>query len=223
MFCEEPIQKVYIGVVEDDDMYSHNAFLDCYHDMAYHCTEGYRLVLVTEHYAISLCAKGVLKENKDALCEHSGEWLQDGIELFEGDEPSYILFETTLFVGERLLSVGKENGIFLLQFDDFTLKLIPHSDTNTIEKISPRLHGTYNYIFGCDRHLKSKCPHCGGDGEILLDFVNDYIVRCKACKRSTWASVSIIDAINNWNAGELHCIVDNIAVEYSPSTVNPNS
>ena len=60
MFCEEPIQKVYIGVVEDDDVYSHNAFLDCYHDMAYHCTEGYRLRTGTARwwtsgFALSWC------------------------------------------------------------------------------------------------------------------------------------------------------------------------
>ena len=213
MFCEEPIQKVYIGVVEDDDVYSHNAFLDCYHDIAYHCTEGYRLVLVTEHYAISLCAKGVMKENKEALCERAEEWLQDEIELFE----------TTLFVGERLLSVTQENHVYLLQFEDFTLKLIPHADNKAIEGLRNQGHGNYNYVFGCDRHLKSKCPHCGGDGEILLDFVNDYIVRCKACKHSTWASINVANAIEDWNAGKLNCIVDNITIEYSPPAVNPNN
>ena len=54
MFCDEKIIKVYMGVVEDDDVYSHNAFLDCYHDIAYHCTVGYRIVLETENYLLPL-------------------------------------------------------------------------------------------------------------------------------------------------------------------------
>ena len=94
MFCDEPIIKVYIGVREDDDIYNHNAFLDCYHDIAYHCTEGYRIVLETENYAISLSSKGVTKERKEDLCENTGEWLQNGIELFEEDEPPYRLLCT---------------------------------------------------------------------------------------------------------------------------------
>ena len=56
-----------MGVVEDDDVYNHGAFLDCYHDIAYHCTEGYRIVLETENYAISLSSKGVTKERKEEL------------------------------------------------------------------------------------------------------------------------------------------------------------
>ena len=223
MFCEEPIQKVYIGVVENDDLHNHDAFLDCYHDIAYHCTEGYRLVLVTENYAISLCTKGVMKESKETLFEYPKEWLQNGTELLEGDEHPWILFETTLFVGERLVSVSQENHIFLLQFEDFILKLIPHTDDNFIEGVRNRIHGAYNYVFGCDRHLKSKCSNCGGDGEILLDFVNDYIVRCKECKHSTWAGINIIDAIDDWNAGELNCVVDNITIDYSPSPSTINS
>ena len=88
MFCDEPVLKVYLGVAEDDDVYSHNAFLDCYHDIAYHCTEGYRIVLETENFVISLSSKGVTKQRKEELQENEGEWLQNGIELFEEDEPN---------------------------------------------------------------------------------------------------------------------------------------
>ena len=59
--------------------------------------------------------------------------------------------------------------------------------------------GNIYYVF--------KCPHCGADGEILLDFVSDYIVRCKKCKKSTWAAMNLIEAIEDWNNGELNCIV----------------
>ena len=213
MFCDEKILKVYMGVVEYDDVYSHNAFLDCYHDIAYHCTEGYRLVLDTENYAISLCKNGVVKQDKNELFEQDGEWLQNGIEFFEDGESPWVHFETTLFVGERLLSVTKESEIYLLKFDDFVLKIIPHENGDSIDGLHNQDHWSYNYVLGCDRHLKRKCPYCNGDGEILLDFVSDYIVRCKECKKSTWAGMNLIDAITDWNNGELNCMVDEITIE----------
>lgn len=213
MFCDEKILKVYMGVVEYDDVYSHNAFLDCYHDIAYHCTDGYRLVLETENFAISLCKNGVVKQDKNELFEQDGEWLQNGIEFFEDGEAPWVHFETTLFVGERLLSVTKESEIYLLKFDDFVLKIIPHENGDSIDGLHNQEHWSYNNVLGCDRHLKRKCPYCNGDGEILLDFVSDYIVRCKECKKSTWAGMSLIDAITDWNNGKLNCMVDEITIE----------
>ena len=213
MFCDEKILKVYMGVVEYDDVYSHNAFLDCYHDIAYHCTDGYRLVLETENYVISLCKNGVVKQDKNELFEQDGEWLQNGIEFFEDGEAPWVHFETTLFVGERLLSVTKDNEIYLLKFDDFVLKIIPYENGDSIDGLHNQDHWSYNYVLGCDRHLKRKCPYCNGDGEILLDFVSDYIVRCKECKKSTWAGMNLIDAITDWNNGELNCMVDEITIE----------
>lgn len=212
MFCDEKIISVYVGVIEDA-LYTQNAFLDCYHDLAYHCTEGYRMILETENYIISIAANGVIKESKDALCKKKGECLQNGVELIEKDEPPFVSLETMLFVGERLLSVVKEKEIFLLQFEDFTLKLIPHSDGADIEGLRKQNHFSYNYVLGCNRHLKRKCPHCDAGGEILLDFVDDYIVRCKNCKKSTGASMNLVDAIADWNAGKLNCIVDDIQIE----------
>jgi hypothetical protein len=202
-----------MGVVEYDDVYSHNAFLDCYHDIAYHCTDGYRLVLETENFAISLCKNGVVKQDKNELFEQDGEWLQNGIEFFEDGEAPWVHFETTLFVGERLLSVTKESEIYLLKFDDFVLKIIPHENGDSIDGLHNQEHWSFNNVLGCDRHLKRKCPYCNGDGEILLDFVSDYIVRCKECKKSTWAGMNLIDAITDWNNGELNYMVDEITIE----------
>jgi hypothetical protein len=213
VFCDEKILKVYMGVVEYDDVYSHNAFLDCYHDIAYHCTDGYRLVLETENFAISLCKNGVVKQDKNELFEQDGEWLQNGIEFFEDGEAPWVHFETTLFVGERLLSVTKESEIYLLKFDDFVLKIIPHENGDSIDGLHNQEHWSFNNVLGCDRHLKRKCPYCNGDGEILLDFVSDYIVRCKECKKSTWAGMNLIDAITDWNNGELNYMVDEITIE----------
>ena len=44
MFCDEPIIRVYLGQDEYDSIDGADAFLDCYHDLAYHVTEGYRIV-----------------------------------------------------------------------------------------------------------------------------------------------------------------------------------
>ena len=211
MFCDEKILKVHMGVVEDDVIY--DAFLDCYHDIAYHCTDGYRIVLETEHYAISLSTKGVTKEPKADLCENVGEWLQDCVEFMGEDEAPWVYFETTLFVDERVLSVTQQDDIYFVQFDDFTLKLIPHADGKSINGLCKQDYGSYNYVLGCDRHLKRKCPDCGGEGEILLDFVSDYVVRCKNCKHSTWAGMCLIDAIEDWNDGNLNCYLSDIKIE----------
>lgn len=209
MFCEELINKIYIGIDEYHHENEYAAFLDCYHDIAYHCTEGYRLVLVTNSYAISLSVNGVTKEKIENLCEAEKEWLMEGIEKEEG-EPDWVFIETTLFVGERIISVDKSNGVYYVQFDDFMLKIIPHENENDI----PFLYNeSYTYILGCDRHLKRKCPYCGGDGEILMDCVSDYLVRCKECKRSTWAGMNLINAIDDWNSGELDCDLGDINIE----------
>ncbi len=213
MYCDEMIEKVYLGVIADDDVYSHYAFLDCYRDIAYHCTEGYRIVLETENYAISLSTKGVIKERKEELREKDGEWLRNGIEIMDDVEPPWVLFETTLFVGEKLLSVVKENGIYVLQFDDFLLKIVPHLRGENINWLHYEDRRSYHYVLGCDRHLKRKCPDCGADGEILMDIVGDYIVRCKNCKRSTWAGMNTIDAIEDWNNGALNCTADDIIID----------
>ncbi|MBE6982113.1 MAG: hypothetical protein E7437_07335 [Ruminococcaceae bacterium] len=213
MFCDEPILKVYLGVVEDDDVYSHNAFVDCYHDIAYHCTEGYRIVLETENFAISLSSKGVTKQKKEELQEKEGEWLQNGIEVFGEDEPSWVLFETTLFVGERLRSVASADGIYLAQFDDFVLKIIPHERGDDIQGLYNQDDFSPNRVYGCERHIKRSCPLCGGTGEIYMDFVGDYSVSCRTCKKSTYAVMCLADAIENWNEGLLNCDVSGATVE----------
>lgn len=213
MFCNEEILQVYKGIIEIGEVRNRNAFLDCYHDIAYHCTEGYRIVLETNSYAISLSAKGVIKERKEDFKAIAGERLQEGIEIIEENEPPWIHFETTLFVGERIRSVIQQDAEYRIQFDDFTLKLIPHFDGGSIKGLYNKNDWSYNHVLGCDRHLKKKCPHCGSDGEILLDFVQDYVVRCKKCHRSTYAGMNIIEAITDWNNGNLPCDLSDITIE----------
>ena len=215
MFCDEVITKVYMGIADDPAIPAPEMFLDCFYEMAYHCTEGYRIVLETDHYAISLSSIGVTKESKQNLRERDNEWLRPGLEYMEEfeNEPPWVDFETTLFVGERVRSVEDTENGFLVKFDDFELKIIPHKYAEEILAPRPKYHFSYRHVLGCDRHLKAKCPHCGGEGTILLDFVEDYIVRCRECKRSTWAGMNLIDAIEDWNSGTVPCDTTHIVIE----------
>ncbi len=212
LFCSEPIVAAYEGSRKYDDIQGADAFFDCYHDLAYHVTQGYRIVLETSHYFISLGASGVSLSDKTATIkeiEESGEWLAPFIE----DDPPWEDYESTLFVGERLTKVEKQEEFYLLSFDHFKLKLIPHDlEKRDVPSLRKNDHWSYNHVYGCERLLTKKCE-CGGSGELLLDFVFDYVVRCKDCKKSTWACMNAIDAIEDWNAGELHCDLKNIVIE----------
>ena len=222
-FCDEPIIAVYecMGEYEDEG----NSFLDCYHDLAYHVTEGHRLVLETEHFYLSLDVRGVSKCEKTSSIkefEQPGEWLDPCIHELEEDESPWedekvespwVDYESTLFVGERLLQVENTSGYYLLHFDDFDLKVVPHVLN---EEDFPGLYRaddwSYNHVYGAERHLKNKCS-CGGEGELLLDFVSDYVVRCKKCKKSSWAEMTAIEAIKGWNAGDIQCDLSDITIE----------
>lgn len=217
IFCTEPIIAAYEGSREYDDIKDANAFLDCYHDLAYHVTLGYRIVLETEHYFISLGASDVSLSDKTITIkeyEEPGEWLDPFIHTDLGDDDSpWVDYESTLFVDERLIKVDKVNGVYVLDFDHFQLKLIPHDlDKRDVPSLYKNDHWSYNHVYGCERLLNKKCD-CGGIGELLLDFVSDYVVRCKNCKKSTWAAMNAIDAIADWNADELHCNLQNITIE----------
>lgn len=212
MFCNEPIVQIYLGQDEYESREGANSYFDCYHDLAYHVTEGYRIVLITENWAITLDANGVTKESRSHFAARPGEYLQDGIELMQPDDEPYIHSKHTLFVGERLLKVEKKEEQFVCTFDHFSLAVIPYA-LNTLDRHLSRMYNwSYNHLLGFDRHLKKDCD-CGGSGEILLDFVSDYVVRCKNCKKSTWAYMELQSAINDWNAGELNCILDDITIE----------
>lgn len=216
MFCNEPIKKVYRGRsevyhAEDDRCYISNSFLDCFDELAYHVETGDSLVLETDNYAIFIEADGIKLKSAPAKPRSDEEWLDPCVET-EMDIVPWIDLEQTLFEGEYLLEVKHKNGIHIIKFTDFELKVVPYS-INTMNKGDSRSKcGTYKRILGCDRHLKRKCD-CGGDGEIFLDFVDDYIVRCKSCKKSTWAAMNLICAIDDWNDGQLHCELPNIEIE----------
>ena len=217
IFCNEPIIAAYEGRHEYDDI-KNGSFFDCYHDLAYHVTKGYRIVLETEHYYISLTSTGVNISNKNrsiAEFEEDGEWLDPFVhtDCCNQGDPPWIDYEATLFEGEKLLDVQDCDGRFILKFDHFDLKIIPHdSNADDVPSLNNKYYWAYNHVYGLERLIRKKCI-CGGAGELLMDFVSDYVVRCKECKKSTWAGMNAIDAINDWEAGRLYCELPDITIE----------
>lgn len=211
MFCDEKIIAVYLGQNEYDYIDGADCWFDIYHDIAFHTTVGYRLILETDSYMISLSADGVNIQSKTEFKPYDNEWLEEYVHDFE--DGVIVEFEATLFVGQRISAVEKCERYSSVKFDDFTLKLYIY-ELNKMDKSLNRADpGAYNHVLGFDRFLKSGCPLCGGKGEILLDFVSDYVIRCKDCKKSTRAEMQIRHAIENWNNGEVECDLSEITIE----------
>lgn len=213
-FCDEPIIAVYIGHKYDID--GSNAHFNCCNELAYHITEGYRIILETKTFFISLGHNGVIKSVKSCSVEdlaQDGESIDTFIHCFDDNEPPCINYESTLFVGERLLDVQPMDGFYPLTFDDFKLKIVPHElNNNNFPSLKRKNDWCYNRVLGADRLIKGKCQ-CGGDGELLLDFVYDYVVRCKRCKKSTRAEMFAVYAIKEWNEGHIQCDLSDIIIE----------
>lgn len=211
VFCDEKIIAVYLGQNEYHDIEGANCWFDIYHDIAFHTTEGYRLLLETDSYMISLGADGVSVTNKDEFKPIEHEWLEEYVHNL--DDEVIVNFETTLLVDQRILTVDKNDDFYLIQFDDFSLKLYVYELGKMDKTLHNRDHWSYNNVLGFDRFIKTKCPLCGGEGEILLDFVSDYVVRCKSCKKSTYAEMQLRYAIDLWNDGEVQCDLSDITIE----------
>ena len=203
MFCSEPVIAVYNGVSD----HKANWLLDCFHGLAFHVTQGCRLVLETEHFFISLEAAGPGLDSREGpvnTYERPGELL-DPYKPYD--------YESTLFVGERLIRVETEADHYLLEFDHFCLRLIPHDiEIDDIRAFKNQYIGSYNHICGCERFITEPCT-CGGQGELLLDQVSDYVVRCRICGRSTRASYTVTDAIADWNEGKRDYKLPEIVIE----------
>jgi len=56
----------------------------------------------------------------------------------------------------------------------------------------------------CDmyNHLLTRKCSCGGDPEMIIDFVDDFEVRCSKCHLSTHAYMKPEDAAKHWNDGD---------------------
>ena len=211
VFCNESVEEVFECMPEYDDD-SVNWFFDCYHDMALHLTKGYRIILKTKSYFICIDYDGVNIVPNTENVVFAGEYLESCIHIIDENEEPWIDYESTLFVGEQLVDVKKDNGFYVLTFTDFALKVISHNNPDDIEGLRKQKHWSYNFVYGLDRLLTRKCD-CGGTGEVFLDFVSDYVVRCNKCKKSTYAEMMVVNAIDNWNRGETPCDLSDIEIE----------
>ena len=56
----------------------------------------------------------------------------------------------------------------------------------------------------CDQfnHLLTRKCSCGGDAEMIIDFVDDFEARCSKCHRSTHAYMRPEGAAKHWNDGD---------------------
>ena len=214
MFCDEPIIAVYEGT--QTHLCGVNAFLDCYNKLEYHITDGYRIIFETENFYISLSTAGITKSNKKISFDdflRVGEFIEPFAYNTETDNIAIIDYAFTLFVEERLHGIRPQNGYYQLEFDDFELTVIPHTlnedDFPTLKRLQP---SSYLRVFGAERHITQKCA-CGGEGELLLDFIDDYVVKCKHCNKSTYAEINANSAIENWNNGEIQCDLSDITIE----------
>ena len=199
MFCEEKITEVLYGHTEWEE-YWPRYFLDCHYELAYHVEEGESLYLLTDHFVITLNVKGATLSEKPLVLKDN-EWVDEA--AIEEGTPWREL-EATLFVGQRLMEVERDDRNYLLHFDDFTMKLVPYEQG----QLQLGLYDPDNLpVLGCDRHLQRHCD-CGGKGEILMDFVTDFQVRCKNCKKATWAEMNLYQAIEAWNRGETPVLLE---------------
>ncbi len=58
------------------------------------------------------------------------------------------------------------------------------------------------YILEDEDLSECRTCRCGGRPELILDFVQDFEVRCQSCHTSTMAYMKMADAIRAWESGE---------------------
>lgn len=206
MFCDEVIKRVYERRAREEAGKHCDAYLQLEGDLEYHVTYGYWLIFETEHHAISLGADGVKIWNSlSDACPNSDE-LEDLSDIEYWVHP-----EHTLFVGEHIQTIRRNNVYWEIHFDHFPMRLYPYDNTKQKDSRFTWLRlgiADYKPMAVGNHFLTRKCA-CGGEGEIIIDYVHDYFVRCKKCHASTWASMCLIDAIKDWNAGKMADLLEN--------------
>ena len=200
MFCDEPIKRVYQRQDwENKEGRWQDAFLEEAFNLEYHATDGHWLIFETENNVISIGFDGVKLWKTLEEAAPNPEELQD---LSDTEDWEYT--EHTLFVGERICDVQRFEKYWNIQFDHFSMRLYPYDNTKqTGFCLGGR--GIAGFVYkpmAVGKHLISRKCSCGADAEIIIHFTGDYLVRCEKCHKSTWAGMCLIDAIEEWEAGE---------------------
>ena len=198
LFCDEPINRVYkinrCGVFSERGK---NAFLSFSPEMEYHCTEGFWVGFETDNHFIVAGYDGVkLFDNKEAFPLSEYEVDCDDWGGFES-------VETMIFKGERIKEVIEDEDVYVVHLDHFDLKLYPYFD----RFYYPWPQNQDIPIKAASHCIKRKCD-CGGDAEVMFDFVGDFGIRCSKCHLSTYHTYILQKVLDDWeNRVDLHIIM----------------
>ena len=200
MFCDEQIKEVIFGypvtaLGMSAHMHSWKEPLEWYTQS----DAKERLILLTDSNAIILDHSGAEVIPHSALQKKNGEFFEAGIVNYDPDEGPVESFESTLFVGQKLNSVVPEDGCFLLEFDDFKMKIIVEDPAAEVAHSHP---GEEDRVYGLDRHIKRRCG-CAGAPHVYIGNVDGFTVKCSGCGAGTYLKMSAIEAIDEWNKGIL--------------------
>lgn len=195
MFPTEKIVKAFYMArcAEETDEYMFLFFSPC---VELYVAKGSWLVFQTESGYVLIGADGVsfTKRLDDYRFPEYDFWDYGD----ENEDPPIVALETTLFVGERLLRMEKTRETYRLIFDHFSLETYPFSEDR---QYTPGFQSCYIPIPCFERHIERKCS-CGGQGQVMLDRVDDFFVRCEKCHRATWSQWHLPSVIEEWNNGD---------------------
>ncbi|MGN1122317.1 MAG: hypothetical protein ACI4RV_08110 [Eubacteriales bacterium] len=213
MFDSWKIVKVWEVSFRDDRIKDNNAFF-CFSPLIeYRVTDGHWMVFQTENDYISIGANGV--KRYETMPFATPEYDVSEVDFVDEDD-SIEGIETTLFVGERLIQVDTEENRYVLHFDDFTMYLYPFA----ADDFWYACNAEYLPIKGFERHITRKCE-CGGEPELMLDFVSDFYIRCSKCHKSTWATYELRSVIDDWNNNETETVIDTAAESFAKHIHEP--
>ena len=213
MFDSWKIVKVLKVSFHNDRLKDHNAFFCFSPIIEYRVTDGYWMVFQTENDFISIGADGVTRY--ETMPFMSPDYDISEVDFID-EEDSIEGLETTLFVGERLMLVDKQEDRFVLSFDDFTMYLYPCiTDYFRYKQNAEDLP-----IKGFERHITRSCE-CGGKPELMLDFNSDFYIRCSKCHKSTWATDELRSVIDDWNSNKIVTIIHTSAERFAEHVQEP--
>ena len=213
MLCKERIIDVHTLFYRDsyEKRWMNGYFQITYH-MEYHATDGYWLMFETKNKYITAGADGVNIYDKE-----SG-FPDEKYDQYSLVDAPFETYDKTVFVGKHIMKVEEKidednTPFFELFFETFSMRVYAYTEKEGEYFVSRGEARTYHPVDTGENLLRAKCK-CGGEGEVLLDFVSDYIVRCKKCHASTYADMCMATAINDWNKQKLPCVVDTDMEEF---------
>ena len=193
MICEEKIINFYNLILRDNyEEEWQDEYFQIVRKIELHTTGANWFVLETKNYYITIGIDGVKKHKKPYEFDNNR---YDLLDYHSND------YESVVFFGQRICCVEERKNEFEVYFDDFSVKVYRYTRDN-----AQTIAGLGYYIgeqkAGAGNHLLKKCVECGGKGELYLDWVGDFFVRCSSCHSSTNSFMWVKGSIDAWNSGE---------------------